>query len=137
MRINPKSEAEAREAARHVLLRADWYDARIADAAEKQSKAGNDVIELGVAVSAPDGSERTFRDWLTANERGAQKARNCCLAVGALRAYEAGEISADLFPGQNLRVKIGVEKRRGWPDRNVIEDYAAADASIVRLRSAS
>ena len=137
MRIRSLTEAEAREASRHVLLRAGWYDARIADAAEKQSKAGNDVIELGAVVTAHDGSERTFRDWLTTSDRGAHKARNCCLAVGALHAYEAGEISAELFPGHEVRVKIGVRKQRGWPDQNVIEDYAAADASIVRLRSAS
>jgi hypothetical protein len=78
-----------------------------------------------------------FRDWLTASDRGAQKARNCCLAVGALHAYEAGEISAELFPGHEVRVKIGARKQRGWPDQNIIEDYAATDASVVRLRSAS
>lgn len=113
MRIsNPKSTAEAREAARPVLLRAGHYPARITDAAEKLSKAGNNVIELGAVIAAPDGTERTFRDWLTANDRGAQKTRNCCLAVGALHAYEAGEISADLFPGHEVRVKLGVRKQR-------------------------
>jgi hypothetical protein len=33
-----------------------------------------------------------------------------------------------------VRVKIGIERHRGWPDRLVIEDYAApADSSVVTL----
>jgi hypothetical protein len=138
MRVNPKSESEAREASRSVLLKPGWHDARIDDAADKLSKAGNDMIELGVAVAAPDGSERIFRDWLTASDRGALKLRNACIAVGAQSAYEAGEISAADFPGHAVRVKLGVEKRRGYPDRNVIEDYAAAPASgvVTPLRAA-
>jgi hypothetical protein len=49
MRVNPKSENEAREASRSVLLKPGWHDARI----DKLSKAGNDMIELGVPVQAP------------------------------------------------------------------------------------
>jgi hypothetical protein len=120
-----KSDTEARKAARPVLLRAGRYPARITEAVERQSKAGNDVLELQVVVTASDGSERTFRDWLTASDRGAQKARNCCLAVGELHAYEAGEISAELFPGHDVQVTIGIRKQRGWPDANEINDYAA------------
>jgi hypothetical protein len=42
-----------------------------------------------------------------------------------------------MFPGHDMRVKLGVRKQRGWPDQNYIEDYAAAEAAVVRLRSAS
>jgi hypothetical protein len=48
MRINPKSDTEAREASRDVLFRADWYNARIADVAE----AGNGVINDYAATNA-------------------------------------------------------------------------------------
>ena len=90
----------------------------------KASKAGNDMIELLVAVRAADGSEREFRDWLVGSDRGALKLRHAAEAVGALAKYEAGEIGQDDFPGHNVRVKVIIEKRRGYPDQNRIEDYA-------------
>lgn len=137
MRVTPKSEAEARNASRNLLLPRGWHDGRIDEATEKLSNAGNDMIELTVVVFAPDGSQRTLPDWLTASDRAAQKLRNACVAVGALPTYEAGEITAVNFPGHAVRVKIGVEKRKGWPDRNVIEDYApAAAGAVVNLRRA-
>jgi hypothetical protein len=42
-----------------------------------------------------------------------------------------------LFPGQDVEVKIIVEKRRGFPDQNRIEEYRPVAASpVVNLRSA-
>jgi hypothetical protein len=89
-----------------------------------------------VIVRDSDGNEFEFRDWLTGHDRGSEKLRNCVLAVSTKEAYEAAEISAYLFPGHDVRVKIGVEKKHGWPDRAVIEDYAAAvpSAGVVHLR---
>jgi hypothetical protein len=63
---------------------------------------------------------------------------HCCAACGneVLSAYEIGEVTQDLFPGHAVRVKIGIEKKRGFRDRNVILDYMPADSSVVNLRSA-
>jgi hypothetical protein len=114
------------------LLKAGWYPARITEAVEKPSRRGNDMIELTVVAD-----ERELRDWLTDSDMGAAKLRSCCNAVGALDAYEAGEISQADFPGHDVQVKIIVEKRRGFPDQNRIEDYRpASSASVVTLRSA-
>jgi hypothetical protein len=136
MKVPGWSEAEAVKASRRTLLRSGSYDALIREAVEKQSKRGNDMIEAGVVVYDGEGGEREFRDFLTNTGLGAAKLRHACEAVGALAKYEAGEISAADITG-NVRVKIGTEKRRGWPDRNVIEDYAPASASgVVHLRSA-
>ena len=38
------------------------------------------------------------------------------------------------FVGHTVRVKIGVEKKRGYAPRNIIEDYAASEARVVSLR---
>src|SRR5262249_42373268 len=43
--------------------------------------------------------------------------------------------TAEDFAGADVEVKLGIEKRRGFPDRNIIEDYRAAAASVVNLRS--
>ena len=73
----------------------------------------------------PDGrgGERLFKDYLTNTPLGALRLRHACEAVGALDRYNAGEISASDFLGHTVRVKIGVEKKRGYAPRNIIEDY--------------
>ena len=52
MKIAVHSEADARKASQRKLLTAGLYSARILEAVEKTSKAGNDMIELPVAVRA-------------------------------------------------------------------------------------
>lgn len=137
MKITPRTEGDAQKTARRTLLKPGLYDAHIREASERPSKAGNDMVELVIEVPDADGNRREFHDYLTNSAFGAVKLRHACEAVGALAHYDAGEIAAADFPGQAVRVRIGVEKRRGWPDRNVIEDYASADRSVVRLREAS
>jgi hypothetical protein len=104
MKVAVHSETEARKVSQRRLLQAGHYPARIIEAVEKESKAGNDMIELLVAVRAADGSEREFRDWLVGTDRGALKLRHAAEAVGALAKYEAGEIGQDDFPGHNVRI---------------------------------
>jgi hypothetical protein len=58
------------------------------------------------------------------------------IAVDALEAYENGSITPDMFVGKDVIVRLGVEKRRGFPDRNFIESYRAA-APVVPIRSVS
>jgi hypothetical protein len=95
------------------------------------------MIELGVVVTDANGDKRTLRDWLTDSALGAAKLRHAVEAVGALVKYDAGEIGPNDFQGRYVRVKIGVEKKRGFAPRNVIEDYAtSAVSSVVTLRSA-
>ena len=76
------------------------------------------MIEVTVIVPAADGSERTLRDWFTDSPLGALKLRHTAEAVGALAKYEAGEIAAADLAGHDVRVKISIEKRRGYPDAN-------------------
>jgi hypothetical protein len=138
MKTTPRSDADAQKASRRTLLRSGSYDAMFREAVEKESRRGNEMIEVSVVVYDGEGGEREFRDFLTNTALGAAKLRHACeavgAAVGALAKYEAGEITAADFTG-NVRVKIGTEKRRGWPDRNVIEDYAPA-LVVHHLRTA-
>lgn len=136
MRTTPRSEDEAKRASSRTLLKPGWHDARITEALEKLSKAGNDTIELTVVIRDAAGLERTLRDWLSDRDRAAAKLRSCCNAVDALDRYKAGEISQEDFPGHDVQVKISVEKRRGYPDQNRIDDYRAASSPVVNLRAA-
>jgi hypothetical protein len=137
MKTTPHSEADAQNLSRQKLLPAGWHDGRILEACEKPSRQGRDMIELLVGVIDADGIERQLRDWLTDSTLGAAKLRHACEAVGALVRYEAGEIGQADFPGHACRVRISIEKKRGYSDRNMIEDYAAAAARVVNLRGAA
>lgn len=105
-------------------------DIEIREAAEWVFRSGNEMIEVLVAVTDAGGNgEREFRDYLTgAAGLGAAKTRHACAACGreVLTRYEAGEISQDDFPGKAVRVKLDVERRRGYAPPNIIVDYAPA-----------
>jgi hypothetical protein len=135
VKTSGRSEAEAVKAASRKLLKSAWYDATISEASEQESRRGNDMMKLTVVVDDGAGEERTFTDYLTDTAFGGAKLRHCCAARGVLAEFEAGSIDQSDFPGP-VRVKIGVEKKRGYPDRNVIEDYAAAESGVVTLRAA-
>jgi hypothetical protein len=135
VKTSGRSEAEAVKAASRKLLKSAWYDATISEASEQESRRGNETMKLTVVVDDGAGEQRTFTDYLTDIGLGSLKLRHCCAARGVLVKFETGAIEQSDFPGP-VRVKIGVEKRRGYADRNVIEDYAAVDSSVVTLRAA-
>ena len=135
---NKLSEAEAVRASRRTLLKPGMYDARFVEAEERQAaKSGKDMIAPVLAVLDADGQERRLHDYFTDSAACAARFRHAASAVGALERFEVGEIDASDFIGHAVRVKVGIEKKRGYPDRNVIEDYAPSAASgVVQLRSA-
>jgi hypothetical protein len=134
--FTPHTEADARKF--RELLKAGWCDvARIIEAAEKLSKSGKPMIELTVSVPDAEGDEWQLRDWIVPSSKfHALRFRHVCEAVGALAQYQAGTIAAEDFVAANaeVRVKIGVRKQRGYPDSNVIEDYAPT--KVVNLQAA-
>jgi hypothetical protein len=136
MKTPAYTETAAIEASRRTLLPPGWLDgAMIREAVERPSARGNDMIEVVIAVPDGRGGERLFKDYLTGAPLGALRLRHACEAVGALDRYTAeGEISASDFVGHTVRVKIDIEKKRGYAPRNVISDYAASDARVLSLR---
>jgi hypothetical protein len=80
-----------------------------------------------LSVLDPDGNERSFKDYLNNSPLGAVRLRHVCVAIGIPEKYQSGEIAASDFPGKAVRVRVGVKKQRGYPDRNVIEDYLSKE----------
>lgn len=134
MRTTPRSETEALKLAERKLFKPGWYDAQFREAVERPSKRGNEMIEVVLAVTDAD-NERQFRDYLVNSVLGVAviKLRHACAAVNALEKYEAGEITQDDFPGRACRVHVIVEKKRGFPDRNVIDDYAPLTVNLPQV----
>jgi hypothetical protein len=138
MKPSGRSVSELQKAARPSLLRPGWHDGEFGEVVERLSQRGNEIFDLRVVVRDVDSNPHEIRDFLADTGRGGLKFYHACVAVGAGAKYEAEqEISAADFVGP-VRVKISVEKRRGYPDRNIIEDYGAPVASpgVVHLRSA-
>lgn len=121
MRFEPKTEKEIADSR---VLPKGTYEFEIEEAQEKTSNAGNDMFVLTVRVSNGNGLSRTLPDYLL--PKRAEKFRNCCAACGLLDKYEGGVLSDDDFVARRGRCRIGVEKKKGFPDRNMIEDYLAA-----------
>ena len=137
MKTTPRTEAEAVKASRRTLLPVGMADGEIREASDQPSKRGKEMITLIVVVRDADGIERELRDFLTDAPVCAVRLRHVSEAVAALDKYENGSIGAEDFPGHAVRVKIGIEKKKGFPDRNVIADYAPpAAARVVNLTRA-
>jgi hypothetical protein len=138
MRIpTPLSDAAAKEASRRELWKPGPYDGCFSQAIDRLSQNHNEMIDAVVTARHPNGQTREFREYLNAaSPISSAKLREAAEAVGAL--YEAGEISAADFLNREVKVRIGVQKRRGFQPRNIIEMYQSASASSIvhQLRSA-
>jgi hypothetical protein len=119
MNFKPCSE---KEIADRKLWAKAVYPFEIVAAAEKVSQSGgNPMIELKVKISRADGATRTIWDYLL--EKTPEKLLHCCKATGLLDRYESGSLADTDFQGKRGQLRLGVEKKKGCPDRNVIADY--------------
>ena len=125
MRFTPKSEKEVAEAG---LLSKGTYDFEVVEANDKQSKAGNDMVELICQVYDSEGRGRKIFDWLVDSDGAAYKIRHFAEATGMLAEYEKGELPSHAMVGKTGRCQIVIRKDRdgNYPDKNAIADYVKA-----------
>jgi hypothetical protein len=111
-----------------------WKTSTIREAVETKSRKQRPMIVLDHLVQLPDGS-RDLRDWVVDAREVAEKFRSAVVAVNVDPGQ--GKISAADFAGKTVQILVGLEKRRGQPDRNYIQLYRAVASSVVTpLRSA-
>lgn len=125
MNFQPRTEQEIQDA---KLWKKGEYAFEVADATEKQSKAGNPMIELRLRIT--DGkSARSISDYLLDETAG--KLRHAATACGLLDKYDHGSLNDSDFKGRRGRLVLGVEKDRAkvYPDKNVVLDYVCAETS--------
>lgn len=103
------------------LLPPGEYDATIEHVKEKQSKSGNDMLELSLHVYAPDGEPIPVYDYLVATSSAAWKVRAFCEALGL--DYDAGELNPDALVDKNIRVKIVTEEQAGYEPKAKVKNY--------------
>ena len=129
MKTSGRSEELAARDANRALLKNGTYDAVISEISEYISPRGNDTLKCIVIAEG-----RTFTDYLTDTDLGGLKLRHCCAARGVLAKFDGGSIDPSDLLGP-VRVKIGIEKKRGFRDRNIIEDYAPVAAAVTPLHA--
>jgi hypothetical protein len=134
MRVTPRTAEEAKRVSSRELIEPGWVDSVIDQAGQTKSRFGNPMIALRHLVQMPDRSQRELPDWLLDVPAVAEKLRSAVVAVDALDRYEQGEIAAEDFVGRTVQIRVGIERRRGQPDRNCVLEYRTA--SVVQLRSA-
>jgi hypothetical protein len=106
------------------------YPFEILEGEDKVSQGGNNpMIELKVKVTRSDGSTKTIPDYLLGLDKTAEKLRHCCAACALLDKYDAGCVAGSDFRGKRGKLRLGVEKKKGFADRNVIADYVCEVAA--------
>ena len=127
MKFTPKNEDELRP----PVLAPGEYDALVKTATDEVSKSQNEMIKLMLVVWDNDGESTAVFDYLL--DAMPVKLRHFCVAAGIEKAYDAGELTADLCQEQNVRVKLKIEEGNGeWPRSNKVVDYLAPDSTVDR-----
>jgi hypothetical protein len=122
MNFTPKTQREIDE---DNLLPVGEADFEVMDATDKQSKSGNDMIELKVKIWATGGGEGFVWDYLL--EKMAYKLRHFCYATGLGDKYDSGTITAPDCVGKAGKCMLKVEKQTGYSNKNSIADYIVGD----------
>lgn len=122
MEFSPKTEREIRDA---MVLPAGEYDFEVAEAEDKTSKNGNEMIELQLRVFGEDGGARMVKDWLLPTFE--LKLNRFCRAVGLSDAYETGTLDAFACKQMSGKLKLGVEDSAEYGKQNRVKDYVAPE----------
>lgn len=124
MQFTPQSEEEV-QANRPGPWPKGEYDFEVIEAAEKQSKSGNDMIELQVTVFNAEGKQKTIKDWLLGTPSTIYKLRHFAYGSGLEQEYEAGTLEASDCIRRTGKVTLRIEKDPNgqYADKNVIQDY--------------
>ena len=138
MKFTPKTEKEIAE---ENLWQPGEYSFEVLEAADKVSKAGNEMIELKLKVYADDGGYIFVNDYLM--DTVAYKLRHAADACACLAKYETGMLQADDFKAKAGRLKLKIQKDKSgtYPDKNVVGDYVKSGKEssngVAQVASAS
>lgn len=132
MQFTPRSEEECQQAG---LLAAGNYGFEVAEAVNKRSANGNDMIELKVLVfpNDPDSAPRVTFDYLL--EKMAFKLRHFCQHTGLIDQYQQGILTAQDCAGRTGFCSIGIQEDKSgrYGPKNFIRDYGQPKAEKAPL----
>lgn len=120
MNFAPKTEKQLTE---ENLIKPGIYAFDVISAAQKSSRAGNDMIEIELRIFLEDGSSRKLKDYLLAAL--GFKLYHFCTLNGLSTQYTEGTVTAEDCIGRAGYVKISIraDKSGAYPDQNSVSDY--------------
>ena len=134
MRFTPISE-EAAASQSAGLWEAGEYDFEIREATEKESKSGNEMVELEVWIYDTSGGRRLVFDYLVATEKSSWKIRHFAASCGLLAQYEKGTLMASEMVGRTGKCEVGVQPAKdGYQAKNVIRGYVRSSEKQAQSR---
>lgn len=120
MRFAPKTDSEL---AAMDLIQPGQYHFEVIEAKDRQSKAGNDMVELKLKVWDQDGRERVMFDYLL--EAMPKKLKHFCDVANLEHEYKSGFFSADHCFNKSgvIDVIIQEDKTGQYQPKNSVRDY--------------
>jgi hypothetical protein len=131
-RFKPYTEEQINNAGLEVLLPNGDYPFQVLNIVPKQSKSGNNMLELKLQLHTATGLH-TIQDWLVDSPdlpKMAFKLRHFCDTIGLQVEYLQGEFAPSAALNRRGHLKLGRERGKlkadgqsSYPDRNVVRDY--------------
>jgi hypothetical protein len=109
------------------------YKFEILQGCDKESRAGNAMVELTVKVTDANGSSRIVKDYLL--EQWPVKLRHAAEACGLMEKYEVGELAGPDFIGKTGKLTLIVQKDKAkkFPDKNAVLDYVVPQEGVAGI----
>lgn len=128
MNFKPLSKQDAIES---QLFPRGGYRFEVVSASEKESRAGNAMIELHLRVTDAAGVSRLVVDYLL--EQWPLKFRHAAEACGLIEKYEVGELAGQDFVGKTGKVTLTIQKDKAkkFPDKNAVADYVVPQDRVI------
>jgi|TARA_R100000084_G_scaffold104099_3_gene60464 hypothetical protein len=113
-------DPEKVEEKNYICLPKGEYEVRIDDVVQKQSKAGNDMLELSLTAFTDEGQKVRMFDYIV-NPSGLWKLKTICNNVGI--AFD-GTLEEQLLVGKTLKAKVELRPAsEKYPERNQVSAY--------------
>lgn len=139
MKFDPKTDKELELM---EIVPEGLYPCEVADAKDKVSRSGNEMIELKLKLWDEMGRERLVFDYLL--PQMAKKLKHFAVASGMLDKYDHGSISAMDCIGKSITAEIGIQEGQDKPDgsgkypaKNAVKDYMIATPQDMAAKRAS
>lgn len=124
MNFKPKTQEELDAMG---IMPAGIYQFQVANAKDRISKNGNEMIELNLEIWDNEGNKRAMFDYLL--EAMPHKLHGFCTSTGMEQRYHEGNLASQHCIGKGAYVELAIQKGKekpeggSYPDKNEVKKY--------------